>query len=123
MCRASTQRSRLTIYAPAVLRNNIVWGNQQAVGGSIDRSTRRPPTADYDLIEGGFPGTGNRDADPRFADTVHYSLAPGSPAIDAGDPAAPPDPGAGAAARRPAQGRRRADLGAYGGAGSAVLLP
>jgi hypothetical protein len=113
----------LTIYAPAMLRNNIVWGNQQAVGGPIDRSKRRPPTADYDLIEGGFPGTGNLDADPRFADSVHYSLAPGSPAIDAGAPASPPDPGAGTTARRPAMGRRRADLGAYGGSGSAVLLP
>jgi parallel beta helix pectate lyase-like protein len=113
----------LTIYAPVVLRNNIVWGNRQAVGGPIDQSKRRPPAADYDLIEGGFPGTGNLEADPRFADSVHYSLAPGSPAIDAGDPAAPPDPGAGATARRPALGRRRADLGAYGGAGSAVLLP
>ena len=113
----------LTIYAPAVLRNNIVWGNHQAVGGPIDQSRRRPPTADYDLIEGGFPGTGNLDSDPRFADTLRYSLAPGSPAIDAGDPAAPADPGAGAGARRPALGRRRADLGAYGGAGSAVLLP
>jgi hypothetical protein len=113
----------LTIYAPAVLRNNIVWGNHQAVGGPIDRSKRRAPTADYDLIEGGFPGTGNLDADPRFADSVRYSLAPGSPAIDAGDPASPPDPGTGATARRPAMGRRRADLGAYGGVGSAVLLP
>jgi hypothetical protein len=113
----------LTIYAPVVLRNNIVWGNHQAVGGPIDRSKRRAPAADYDLIEGGFPGTGNLGADPRFADSVRYTLAPGSPAIDTGDPAAPPDPGAGATARRPALGRRRADLGAYGGAGSAVLLP
>jgi parallel beta helix pectate lyase-like protein len=113
----------LTIYAPAVLRNNIVWGNHQAVGGPIDRSKRRPTTADHNLIEGGFPGTGNLDADPRFADTVRYYLAPGSPAIDAGDPASASDPGAGATARRPALGHRRADLGAYGGAGSVVLLP
>jgi hypothetical protein len=113
----------LTIYAPAVLRNNIVWGNQQAVGGQIDKSKRRSPTADYDLVEGGFPGTGNLDADPRFADSLHYYLAPGSPAIDSGDPSVAPDPGSGGAARRPAMGRRRPDLGAYGGAGSAVLLP
>ena len=113
----------LTIYAPTVLRNNIVWGNHQAVGGPIDRSKRRPMTADHDLIEGGFPGTGNLDADPRFADTVRYYLAPGSPAIDAGDPASTSDPGTGATARRPALGHRRADLGAYGGAGSVVLLP
>jgi hypothetical protein len=113
----------LTIYSSAVLRDNIVWGNHQATGGPVDHSKRNPPTADYDLIEGGFPGRSNLDADPRFADSVRYYLAPGSPAIDAGDPASPSDPGAGSTARRPAMGRRRADLGAYGGAGSAVLLP
>ncbi len=49
-------------------------------------------------------GEGNLLADPQFVDPGNYdfSLAPGSPARDAGDPAQPPDPDG-----------SRADLGAY----------
>jgi hypothetical protein len=54
---------------------------------------------------------------------VHYYLKPGSPAIDRGDLTSPSDPAASSRARGPALGKRRADLGAYGGPGSAVLLP
>ncbi|MFT5430191.1 MAG: hypothetical protein ACI9OJ_000864, partial [Myxococcota bacterium] len=45
--------------------------------------------ASYSLIEGGWPGTGNLDADPMFVDDQNgnYHLAPDSPCIDAGDPA------------------------------------
>lgn len=112
----------LTLYAPVVLRNNIVWGNRQAQGGQIDASKRRPPAASYNLVQGGLEGTGNRDSEPRFADTVHYYLAAGSPAIDAGDPGAAGDRRPGGSARGPALGRERADLGAYGGPGGTVLL-
>ena len=73
-------------------------------------------------IRFGEPGA-SLTRDPRFADSVHYYLAPDSPAVDAGDPASPGDPMAGGRPRAPALGKRRADLGAYGGTGSTVLLP
>jgi hypothetical protein len=113
----------LTVYAPAELRNNVVWANRQSAGGQVDASARRPPAAVFNMVQGGGIGSRGLDADPRFADSVHYYLAPGSPAIDAGDPASPPDPAKGAAASGPSMGRTRADLGAYGGPGSSMLLP
>ena len=40
----------------------------------------------HSLVEGGWPGTGNIDADPLFVDPGNgdYRLSPGSPCIDAG---------------------------------------
>ncbi len=113
----------LTVYAPARLRNNVIWGNRQPAGGQVDASAKRPPLAAYNLVQGGVVGVRGLDADPKFADTLHYYLAPGSPAVDAGDPASPPDPAKGSTAMSPAMGRPRADLGAYGGRGSSALLP
>ena len=48
----------------------------------------------YSDVMGGHPGTGNIDAHPLFADPLAYDFAllPGSPAINTGDPALPPDP-------------------------------
>lgn len=112
----------LTLYAPVLLRNNIIWGNRQAAGGQIDSSTRRPPTLRYNLIEGSSAGGGSLDRPPGFADTVTYALGAGSPAVDAGDPASPRDPAKGGTAAAPARGKVRADIGAYGGPGSQVLL-
>jgi Right handed beta helix region len=112
----------LTLYAPVLIRNNIIWGNRQAIGGQIDSSNRRPPTLRYNLIEDGRVGAGNLDRPPGFADTVTYYLGDNSSAIDAGDPASPHDPVKSRTAIAPSKGKARADLGAYGGAGSAVLL-
>ena len=113
----------LIAYAPILLRNNIVWGNRQGTGSQIDHSKRRPPELRANLVQDGAEPGPSLTRDPRFADSVHYYLAPDSPAVDAGDPASPGDPMAGGRPRAPALGRRRADLGAYGGAGSTVLLP
>jgi hypothetical protein len=112
----------LTLYAPVVLRNNLIWGNRQAVGGQVDGSTRRPPALRYNLVEGGFVGAGNMDRSPAFADTITFYLGEHSPAVDAGDPASPGDPARGGRAISPSKGKARADLGAYGGPGSGVLL-
>jgi serine protease len=112
----------LSLYAPVVMRNNIVWGNRQAIGGQIDGSTRRPPKLRYNLVEGGVGGDGNLDRSPGFADTVSYYLGSQSPGIDAGDPAAPGDPARSGSATAPSKGKPRADVGAYGGPESAVLL-
>jgi hypothetical protein len=113
----------LVAFAPMLFRNNIVWGNRQALGGQIEHSKRRPPAFRANLVQDGAEPGATLTRDPEFADTVHYYLSPGSPAVDAGDPASAGDPKPAHSARGPAQGKRRADLGAYGGPGGAVLLP
>ena len=110
-------------FAPILFRNNIVWGNRQGAGGQIAQSARRPPELVANLVQDGTEAGADLTRNPQFADTVHYYLRAGSPAVDAGDAASPSDPAGSADARAPALGKRRADLGAYGGPGSAVLLP
>ena len=106
----------MTVYAPALLRNNLIWGNRQAVGGQVDASVRRPPELRGTLVEDA--------ADSPFTDSVRLYLAPTSAAVDAGEPGSAADPVDSAGrARRPALGTRRADAGAYGGPAAAVLLP
>jgi hypothetical protein len=47
-------------------------------------------------VQGGAPGTGNIDADPKFAETTRFTLKPDSPAK---------------------RGTDKLELGAYGGVG------
>jgi parallel beta-helix repeat protein len=81
------------------------------------------PVLRYTNIEGGWPGEGNSDQDPLFLRYHGFDLlpAPGSPAIDAGDPEMEDaiydsDP------RWPAGhvDGARADMGAYGGPNNGV---
>ena len=67
--------------------NCILWGdslNEIAGTGTF--------TVTYSNVQGGYPGTGNIDADPLFVDpdNDNYNLSPGSPCIDAGDNSAVP---------------------------------
>ena len=84
-----------------VLRNNIVWGNSQSAGNQVSYAPNTPPEMINNLVQGGVPGTGNLDTDPKFAETTRFTLAPDSPA------------------KRAAAGR--AELGAYGGTGGAPV--
>ncbi|MEE8155433.1 MAG: choice-of-anchor Q domain-containing protein, partial [Phycisphaerales bacterium] len=71
----------------AVLANCVLWGN---VPAQLDLGSF---TVTYSDIQGGWPGTGNIDADPLFAQpgADNLRLGFGSPCIDAGDNDAVPD--------------------------------
>ncbi len=80
----------------SVVEDSIVWGNS---GNQIDSfgypyNWGTSAAVTYSLVQGGYPGLGNLNADPLFANPAQgdYSLLPGSPAIDAGNPASPLDP-------------------------------
>jgi hypothetical protein len=71
-----------------MVENTIIWDNSHD-------SLSGPPgaTVEYNLIEGGWDGEGNIDADPLFVDPDNgdFRLGTGSPAIDAGDNTAVPE--------------------------------
>ncbi len=62
--------------APIIV-NTIIWKN----------SIEGPATITYSNVEGGWPGEGNLNADPRFMNAAggNYHLLPDSPCIDAAD--------------------------------------
>jgi hypothetical protein len=78
-----------TDLAPApTITNSIIWGNSTRGifnGGLVFA------TVDYSDVQGGYPGAGNINADPLFAnpDRGNYQLGFGSPCIDAGNNGAP----------------------------------
>jgi predicted outer membrane repeat protein len=89
----------------ATITNCILWGNTQQgqqPGNGVFESNEicacggRTPTVTYCVVQGGYPGQGNIDADPLFVDAAagDYRLCGGpvmegctevSPCIDAGD--------------------------------------
>lgn len=85
------------------LTNCILWGNTAPYGAQIFNDDPSHPAVTYSDVQGGYGGTGNIDADPRFADADGRDGVAGtlddnlrlqltSPAIDAGDNSAvPPD--------------------------------
>jgi hypothetical protein len=70
----------------ATLVSCIVWDNSP-IGFEFDPSGG-PIIATWSIVEGGWMGTGNLDADPLFANAAggDWSLLAGSPAIDRGLP-------------------------------------
>ncbi|MHC4945053.1 MAG: right-handed parallel beta-helix repeat-containing protein, partial [Planctomycetota bacterium] len=64
-----------------IITNTICWNN---TGEEISGGT---PLVTFSNVKGGWPGTGNIDADPLFTkpDTGDFHLNPHSPCIDAGD--------------------------------------
>ena len=105
-------------YSNPTVLNSIVWGN------APDSITGSAADVTYSVIQYGYIGLGNIDADPLFGlpeEIPHfpiYPLLPGSPAIDAGNPDSsmcPPTDQRGV--NRPqdgdGDGRRICDIGAY----------
>lgn len=93
----------------STVTNSIVWGN------SVGQIVGVPSTVTYSDVQGGFPGEGNINTDPLFADVNggDVRLLSASPAIDAGDPAFTAD-----ADERDLDGHARVlcgrvDMGAY----------
>jgi|GEM_PF-2647290 hypothetical protein len=88
-------------YPDMYFNNNIVWDN--SVTGSMTFGDNMPLQAIYNDIEGGWPGTGNTNSNPKFVnpDSGDYNLSwanwpiddsTKSPCIDTGDPNSPLDP-------------------------------
>ncbi len=91
-----------TFFAPISIVNSIMWGDSAATGPEI-HNVYQAPSISYSLVEGsggsgggwnpaiGADGGGNLDADPLYVDPLTGDLRPGSgsPAIDAGNSAAP----------------------------------
>ena len=69
--------------------NNILWGDSPS---EIYNASSSSPSVAYSDIQGGFTGTGNIDADPKFVDAANedYHLQQGSPCIDTGTPSGAP---------------------------------
>lgn len=97
------------IYYPAAptITNAVFWGDSARTGNEIYNSAPNPPViTTYSLVQGGYAGTGNISADPRFYrspspgpdntwgtaddDYGDLRLLPGSPCIDTGSNAAIP---------------------------------
>ncbi len=100
--------------------NCILWADtpQELSAGS--------PTLIFSNIQGGWVGEGNIDADPGFRTygRFEYLLRPGSPCIDAGDPAIKDS----LFDRHPRwpewySNGTRSDMGAYGGPGNRGWYP
>ena len=76
--------------------NCILWGNSALADNEISTYQGDTPVVSYSDIAGGYPGTGNINANPKFVDANgaddiigteddNLRLSVGSPCIDAGD--------------------------------------
>ena len=94
------------------IASSIVWGNGADLAGDgvFDVSYSDVGSAGDTGWEP-LAGIGNLSVDPLFADTTTYTLAPGSPCVDAGSPYALD------------ADSTRADMGLNGGTGGAAEVP
>jgi parallel beta-helix repeat protein len=135
--RPSAMQLEVTTMFPLILEtcsivNNIVWGNEISISEDINP---REYEIQYNDVQGGWPGVGNIDVDPCFADAsagdYHLKSQVGrwdpaaqawvtddvtSPCIDAGDPSSD-------AGDEPEPNGQRINLGADGGTEQASKSP
>ncbi len=71
----------------ATIANCVLWHNYAFMHPELEEHSGSNLLVTYCDIEGGWPGEGNIDADPLFADPASHDfrLSPGSPCIDAGN--------------------------------------
>lgn len=71
-----------------VVVNSIFWGDSAGTGFEIHVDPTSSIAVSHSDVEGGWPGAGNMDADPRFVlgERQDYRLLWGSPCIDEGHP-------------------------------------
>jgi subtilisin family serine protease len=95
----------------ARVSNCILWGNIAPDWPQIYGDC----TVSYSDVEGGYSGADNIDADPCFVDAAggDYHLLPGSPVIDAGDPASD-------CSNEPWPNGGRVNMGTYGNTSEAT---
>jgi len=81
-------------YASPAVTNCILWADSAGTFQEIYLGLFATVTVDYSDVQGGWSGTGNINADPKFVlpGQGDYRLRWGSPCIDAGDPTWPSDP-------------------------------
>jgi hypothetical protein len=96
--------------------NTILWGNTTSAEGMIAGTL----SVSYSNIEGGWTGTGNLNADPKFVDPANgdYHLGVGSPCIDKGTSVGVPAVDIEGTPRDAAP-----DMGAYEWTGFRIFLP
>jgi hypothetical protein len=109
-----------------IMTNSILWNNMDEDGIDQEAQIWHDGTIDvnYSCILGGWPGVGNISDDPLFVSPGYwdaighwvdgdYHLLPGSPCIDAGDPAYIPAPGETDLDGQPRVLGGRIDMGAF----------
>ena len=69
--------------ASPIITNCIFWGNTASTSSELDVGDASPSIT-YCDVKGGWPGTGNMDADPIFVGGGNYHLTVYSPCIDSG---------------------------------------
>jgi hypothetical protein len=99
------------------LRNNIIWGNTQTSGGPLAVFAGSKIRAAYCDVQVVYPGAGNINVNPQFADTVRFLLKASSACVDSGDTNILYND----IASFPAMGTVRNDMGAYGGPNAFLL--
>ena len=75
------------------ISDNVFTGNTALDNDEISPISGSNANVSYSDVDGGWPGTGNIDVAPRFAnpDSGNFHIHWGSPCIDSGDPSYPLD--------------------------------